>query len=112
MAHIPFHTLMYPQVIHIDMYDKPAAIPPVDVNYHTQLARETTGQAWRNDLQPINITQPKGPSFTVEGNMVSLQVVCSQVEVHQGAAWWGLVQVQVQVGFGAGWDTVESAIWN
>jgi Cu2+-containing amine oxidase len=58
------------QVIHVDMYDKPASIPPVDVNYHTQLARETTGTAWRSDLQPINITQPQGPSFTVEGNMV------------------------------------------
>lgn len=63
------------QVIHIDMYDKPASMPPLMVNYHRDLAQATTGEEWRSDLNPINITQPEGPSFTVEGNMVSLKHV-------------------------------------
>jgi Cu2+-containing amine oxidase len=42
------------------------------VNYHKDLAKATTGQEWRSDLQPINITQPQGPSFAVEGNLVSV----------------------------------------
>jgi hypothetical protein len=40
------------------------------VNYHKDLAKATTGEEWRSDLKPINITQPEGPSFSVEGNMV------------------------------------------
>lgn len=60
------------QVIHVDMYDQPARMPPLMVNYHKDLAKATTGQEWRSDLKPINITQPEGPSFSVEGNMVCL----------------------------------------
>lgn len=58
------------QVVHVDMYDQPARMPPLMVNYHKDLAKATTGQDWRGDLKPINVTQPEGPSFTVEGNMV------------------------------------------
>jgi primary-amine oxidase len=52
------------------MYDQPARMPPLMVNYHKDLAKATTGEDWRSDLKPINITQPEGPSFSVEGNMV------------------------------------------
>lgn len=41
------------------------------VNYHRDLAKATTGQEWRADMRPINITQPQGPSFSIEGNLVS-----------------------------------------
>jgi Cu2+-containing amine oxidase len=58
------------QVIHVDMYDAPARMPPLMVNYHKDLAQATTGEPWRSDLKAINITQPQGPSFSVEGNMV------------------------------------------
>jgi hypothetical protein len=42
----------------------------LQVNYHRDLAKATTGQEWRADMQPINITQPQGPSFSIEGNLV------------------------------------------
>jgi Cu2+-containing amine oxidase len=42
----------------------------LQVNYHRDLAKATTGQEWRSDMQPINITQPQGPSFSIEGNLV------------------------------------------
>lgn len=32
------------QVIHVDMYDQPARMPPLMVNYHKDLAQATTGQ--------------------------------------------------------------------
>lgn len=63
------------QVIHVDMYDAPARMPPLMVNYHKDLAKATTGQEWRSDLRPINITQPQGPSFAVEGNLVRLTLL-------------------------------------
>lgn len=52
------------------MYDKPARMPPMMVNYHRDLQKSTTGSDWRSDVRPLNITQPEGPSFTIEGNLV------------------------------------------
>lgn len=66
----PLVDLNLGKVVHVDMYDQPARMPPLMVNYHKDLAKATTGQDWRGDLKPINVTQPEGPSFTVEGNMV------------------------------------------
>ena len=31
------------------------------------------GNEWRTDLKEINITQPQGPSFSIEGNLVKWQ---------------------------------------
>jgi primary-amine oxidase len=31
------------------------------------------GQEWRSDMKAINITQPEGPSFSVQGNLVRWQ---------------------------------------
>jgi len=67
---VPLVDLNLGKVIHVDMYDKPAQLPPMMVNYHRDLANETTGTPWHSSLKPINITQPEGPSFTVEGNLV------------------------------------------
>eukprot|EP00879_Flechtneria_rotunda_P011264 GHRR01011766.1.p1 GENE.GHRR01011766.1~~GHRR01011766.1.p1 ORF type:complete len:590 (+),score=170.84 GHRR01011766.1:1269-3038(+) len=61
------------KVIHVDMYDEPARMPPLMVNYHRDLAKATTGVEWRDDVKPINVTQPQGPSFRVEGNSVTWQ---------------------------------------
>jgi Cu2+-containing amine oxidase len=30
-------------------------------------------RGWRTGLKPLNVVQPEGPSFTVDGNMVSWQ---------------------------------------
>jgi primary-amine oxidase len=46
-------------------------MPPAPVNYRSDLVAATTGAPMRTDLKPINITQPEGPSFTVDGNAVS-----------------------------------------
>jgi Cu2+-containing amine oxidase len=53
------------------------------VNYHKDLAKATTGQEWRSDMQPINITQPQGPSFSIEGNLVSVLVGTGQQQKQQ-----------------------------
>jgi primary-amine oxidase len=41
---------------------------------------------WRDDLKPIEITQPEGPSFTIEGNVVHWQRWSMRVtlEPHEG----------------------------
>eukprot|EP00775_Hariotina_reticulata_P002821 gene2821-3114_t len=69
----PLVDLNLGKVIHVDMYDEAAKVPPLMVNYHRDLAQATTGQEWRPDLKTINITQPEGPSFTIEGNLVTWQ---------------------------------------
>ncbi|KAI8475788.1 MAG: copper amine oxidase [Monoraphidium minutum] len=70
---LPLVDLNLGQVINIECYDKPATMPPLQVNYHADLANATTGGGWRTDVRPINITQPEGPSFTIEGSLVKWQ---------------------------------------
>ena len=43
-------------------------LPPNDGNYAAEYIED-----FRNDLKPLEITQPEGPSFIVEGNKVSWQ---------------------------------------
>ena len=43
-------------------------LPPNDGNYAVEYIKD-----FRHDLKPLEITQPEGPSFTVEGNKVSWQ---------------------------------------
>ena len=43
-------------------------LPPNDGNYAAEYVED-----FRQDLKPLDITQPEGPSFTVEGNKVSWQ---------------------------------------
>lgn len=40
--------------------DKPPKMPTKNYNYHHKLVNE-----WRTDLKPLNVDQPKGPSFQV-----------------------------------------------
>jgi hypothetical protein len=54
------------------------------VNYHKDLVKATTGQEWRSDMQPINITQPQGPSFSIEGNLVSAVLAAAGRQQQQG----------------------------
>ena len=56
---VPLVDLNLGKVVHVDMYDKPAQLPPMMVNYHKDLANETTGTPWHSSLKPINITQPE-----------------------------------------------------
>jgi primary-amine oxidase len=55
---VPLVDLNAGKVVHVDMYDEPAKLPQMNVNYHRNLAPETTGSDFRSDLKPINITQP------------------------------------------------------
>ena len=58
------------QVVRIDrQYDIAPPIPDVDQNYHRNLIEKP----WRSGLKPLNIVQPEGPSFTVEGNLIKWQ---------------------------------------
>ena len=70
---VPLVDLNAERVVHVDMYDKPASLPPLRVNYHRDGARETSGAPWRTDVRPLDVTQPEGPSFTVRGNEVRWQ---------------------------------------
>ena len=51
------------QVIHINQPygDAAPAVPDLDMNYH----RELQPQPWRDDIKPLNVMQPEGPSFSV-----------------------------------------------
>lgn len=63
--------------VHIDGIDKPPAeIPPESVNYHRDLLGTNSylQTTWRaNALKALDITQPHGPSFKVDGNIVKWQ---------------------------------------
>jgi primary-amine oxidase len=56
---VPLVDLNLGKVVHVDMYDQPAQLPAMMVNYHRDLANATTGSAWHSSLKPINITQPE-----------------------------------------------------
>ena len=43
-------------------------VPPNDGNYASEFVKE-----FRSDLKPLDIVQPEGPSFSVDGNLVSWQ---------------------------------------
>ena len=43
-------------------------MPPNDGNYAAEFVKE-----FRSDLKPLDIVQPEGPSFSVDGNLVSWQ---------------------------------------
>lgn len=46
-------------------------IPTLNSNFHTKLVDQERG--WRTGLKPLNVVQPEGPSFSVDGNMISWQ---------------------------------------
>lgn len=46
-------------------------IPTLNSNFHTKLVDQERG--WRTGLKPLNVVQPEGPSFSVDGNMVFWQ---------------------------------------
>ena len=48
--------------------DSPPQMPTEDYNYHRNLVSQ-----WRTDIKTLNVDQPEGPSFQVEGNMIKWQ---------------------------------------
>ncbi|BDA50132.1 Primary amine oxidase [Coccomyxa sp. Obi] len=67
---VPLVDLNLNKVVHIDFPWKDAAepwkVPKANSNYH----RNLMDKGWRTSLKPLNIDQPEGPSFTVEGNLI------------------------------------------
>ncbi|CAM2705428.1 unnamed protein product [Rotaria socialis] len=55
------------EVIRIDQY-KHYPLPPLNCNYSSDRVTDT-----RQDIRPLEIIQPEGPSFQVNGNQVSWQ---------------------------------------
>jgi len=55
------------EVIRIEIYNH-YPIPYVECNYTSDRVKET-----RTDIRPLEIIQPEGPSFTVNGNQISWQ---------------------------------------
>lgn len=70
---VPVVDLNARKVVHIDLQhgDKVPELPDTDVNYHSNIAGKE--RPWRTDLKPLNIVQPEGPSFKVDGNLVTWQ---------------------------------------
>lgn len=60
------------EIIHIDVpkVRRPLNTAP-PINYHAEAVKAEGG--FRNDLKPINITQPEGVSFSVEGRTLKWQ---------------------------------------
>lgn len=74
---VPVVDLNTKRVVRIDgMERRPPKIPDRHVNYHKNLISQNTylETDWRKDtLKELNIVQPQGPSFSVEGNRVRWQ---------------------------------------
>ena len=80
--------------------DGPSTVPDQESNY-----AERFQSNWRTDLKPIEIVQPEGPSFTVDGNFVSWcnwrfhigftareGVVLYDLEIKDGERWRSIVR--------------------
>ncbi|GLI66897.1 hypothetical protein VaNZ11_010924 [Volvox africanus] len=69
---VPIVDLNLGKVVHIDMYDKPSTVNPKSVNYHPSLM-DPVSKPWRNDIKPLYVVQPQGPSFSLNGAELSWQ---------------------------------------
>lgn len=59
---VPIVDLNKGQVVHIDMYDRPSAVPPKLVNYHRDLLQASGPpglRSFRPDLMELNVSQPQ-----------------------------------------------------
>ncbi|CAF3900194.1 unnamed protein product [Rotaria magnacalcarata] len=63
----PLVDLNLMEVIRIDQYEH-YPLPPLNCNYSSDRVTDT-----RQDIRPLEIIQPEGPSFQVNGNQVSWQ---------------------------------------
>lgn len=75
---LPVVDLNTETVVRVDGLDRlpPPEIPQLGVNYHRNLVKTNSylQTEWReNALKALDITQPDGPSFTVDGNRVDWQ---------------------------------------
>ncbi|KAJ9529491.1 hypothetical protein QJQ45_013830 [Haematococcus lacustris] len=68
---VPIVDLNSGQVVHIDKYSRAPPAPMKEHNYHRDLLPPDL--AWRTDLKPLDIVQPLGPSFQVQGSLVQWQ---------------------------------------
>jgi primary-amine oxidase len=69
---VPIVDLNEKKVIQIDQPyadSVPPLVPTKNINYHRDLCEKPV----RTDLKPLNVVQPEGVSFTVEGNRVKWQ---------------------------------------
>mmetsp|Transcript_2454 Transcript_2454/g.3498 ORF Transcript_2454/g.3498 Transcript_2454/m.3498 type:complete len:736 (-) Transcript_2454:120-2327(-) len=74
---VPVVDLNTGKVVRIDGMDRePPKIPDLHVNYHSNLLSKNSylETEWREErLKELNVVQPEGPTFSVEGNRVSWQ---------------------------------------
>ncbi|KAG2422471.1 hypothetical protein HXX76_015995 [Chlamydomonas incerta] len=64
------------EVVHMDAYDRPCAVhrgtDAAGHNYARSLV-DTAVRPWRDDVKPLHVVQPEGPSFRLEGPVLSWQ---------------------------------------
>jgi len=75
---LPVVDLNARELVHIEGLDRqpPPKVPDLDVNYHRDLVQNNSylQSVWRaGALKALDITQPDGPSFRVDGNLVEWQ---------------------------------------
>ena len=73
---LPIVDVIAKKVVYIEKQKKPSLIPLASVNYHRRKMTSNTylSTYWRSErLAPLNVVQPRGPSYKVSGNHVSWQ---------------------------------------
>lgn len=66
---VPFVDLNKRKVVHMELpHSLTLQVPERDVNYHSSLFSD-----FRSGLRPLVVSQPQGPSFEMEGNLIKWQ---------------------------------------
>ena len=117
IACVPVVDLLSRKVVHVDQAEPAyAPMPSAPYNYHRDgLARnEVLPSEWREDVpKPLEITQPEGPSFSVDGSTVRWQgwelhlgfnyregIVLSDVSFQDRPVLWRASLVEMTVPYG------------
>ena len=75
---IPIVDLNRNEVVELWNLDEPIGLPPTHGRYDSA----SIGAPVREDLKPLDVVQPEGPSFTVDGNLLRWQKWSMRVTMH------------------------------
>ncbi len=75
---IPIVDLNSGEVVELWNLERPIGLPPTHGRYDSA----SIGEPVRDDLRPLDIVQPEGPSFTVEGNLLRWHKWSMRVGMH------------------------------
>eukprot|EP00198_Chlamydomonas_reinhardtii_P010994 XP_001700331.1 copper amine oxidase [Chlamydomonas reinhardtii] len=64
------------EVVHMDAYDRPCSVhrgPDATGHNYSRSLVDTGVRPWRDDIKPLHVVQPEGPSFSLDGPVLSWQ---------------------------------------